>query len=428
MKRYLLPMTAAALLTGSLVACGGGDSTQSQANEARGAIKIWLSNNSEEVAWGEAMVSAWNAAHPNEQVTSEQIPAGRTSEEVITAAITAGNAPCLIFNTAPAAVPEFEKMGGLVTLDSFPDGASYVRSRSGEVAKQYASPDGKFRQLPWKSNPVRIFFNKKLFQQAGLSPDGSSLNTYAGFLDTSRKLVAAKVSQAAIWPAPSNEFFQSWFDFYPLFAAESGGKQLVVSGKPTFDSAEGESVAAFWRTMYDEKLAPNEKYNGDSFADGKAAMAIVGPWAIAVYKDKVDWGSVPVPTSAGKPADQVWTFSDAKNVAMYSSCANRATAWDLMKFATSTEQDGKLLETTGQMPLRNNLATAFPDYFAKNPTYQVFADQAARTVEVPNVPNSVKIWQTFRDAYSASVIFGKEDPKAALDKAATEIEKLASGN
>ena len=126
MKRYLLPIAAAVLLTGSLVACGGDDSAQKQANEARGAIKIWLSNNKEEVAWGEAMVAAWNAAHANEQVTSEQIPAGRTSEEVITAAITAGNAPCLIFNTAPAAVPEFEKMGGLVALDDFPDGASYV--------------------------------------------------------------------------------------------------------------------------------------------------------------------------------------------------------------------------------------------------------------------------------------------------------------
>jgi multiple sugar transport system substrate-binding protein len=426
MRRYLLPFAAAVLLTGSLVACG--DNAQSKANEARGGIKIWLSNNKEEVAWGEAMVTAWNAGHASEQVTAEQIPAGRTSEEVITAAITAGNTPCLIFNTAPAAVPGFEKMGGLVALDEFADGASYVNSRSGSVAKQYASPDGKLRQLPWKSNPVQIFFNKKLFQQAGLNPDGSSLSSYAGFLDAARKLVAAKVAQTAIWPSPSNEFFQPWFDFYPLFAAESGGKQLVADGKPTFNSPEGEAVVKLWRTLYDESLAGREKYNGDAFADGKAAMAIVGPWAIAVYKDKVDWGSVPVPTSAGKPANQIWTFSDAKNVAVYSSCKNRATAWDLLKFATSAEQDGKLLQATGQMPLRANLATTYPDYFLKNPAYQVFADQAARTVEVPNVPNSVKIWQTFRDAYSASVIFGREDPKAALDKAATEIAKLAGGN
>jgi multiple sugar transport system substrate-binding protein len=46
-------------------------------------------------------------------VTAQEIPAGETSEEVIGASITAGNTPCLIFNTAPAAVPQFQKQGGL---------------------------------------------------------------------------------------------------------------------------------------------------------------------------------------------------------------------------------------------------------------------------------------------------------------------------
>jgi multiple sugar transport system substrate-binding protein len=420
----MLAALAGVLAAGSLTACGGDEATEN--NSSRGAIRIWLSNNKEEVAWGEQMVAAWNASHQNEQVTAEQIPAGRSSEEVITAAITGGNAPCLIFNTAPAAVPEFEKMGGLVPLDDFDGGAAYIQSRSGDGAKQYASADGRYRQMPWKANPVRIFYNKKLFQQAGINADGSTLNTYAGFLDASRKIVSSGTAQTAIWPSPASEFFQSWFDFYPLYAAETGGRQLVVDGKATFNSPEGEAVANFWQTMYKENLSSKEAYNGDAFADGKSAMAIVGPWAIAVYKDKVEWGSVPVPTSSGKPADQTYTFSDAKNVAMYSTCKNRATAWDVLKFATSQEQDGKLLEATGQMPLRSGLAAAYPAYFSANQPYQAFAEQAARTVEVPNVPNSIKIWQTFRDAYTASVIFGREQPKAALDKAATEVSKLAS--
>ena len=46
-------------------------------------------------------------------------------------------------------------------------------------------------------------------------------------------------------------------------------------------------------------------------------MAIVGPWAISVYGDKVNWGVVPVPTEDGKPAKQIHTFSDEKSSAMY---------------------------------------------------------------------------------------------------------------
>ena len=137
---------------------------------ARGPIDIWLSNNAEEKAWGEAMVDAWNADNPDEQISAQEIPAGETSEVVIAAAITAGNAPCLIFNTAPAAVPQFQKAGGLVALDGFEDGAAYVTERSGERAEQYRSPDGNLYQMPWKANPVMIFYNKEMFDSGRARP------------------------------------------------------------------------------------------------------------------------------------------------------------------------------------------------------------------------------------------------------------------
>ncbi|MBL7262287.1 extracellular solute-binding protein [Paractinoplanes lichenicola] len=428
MKRTLpaVLLTATLALAAGCDGSGGGDA--SEANAASGPITIWLSNNQEELAWGKAMVESWNAAHADQKITAQEIPAGKSSEEVIGAAITAGNAPCLIYNTAPAAIPQFQKQGGLVALDEFDGAAQYIADRTGDTAEQYKSPDGKFYQMPWKSNPVMIFYNKDIFAKAGLDPEKPALSTYDEFLTAARKIKSSGAAPAAIYPAPSSEFFQSWFDFYPLFAAETDGKQLVADQKAQFNTPEGQKVADFWKTIYAEGLAPKEMYNGDSFADKKAAMAIVGPWAVKVYGDKVKWGAVPVPTSAGKPAEQIKTFSDAKNVAMYSACQNRATAWEVIKFSTSQDSDGKLLDATGQMPLRKDLQTAYPDYFSKNPAYKQFADQAARTVEVPNVPNSVAIWQAFRDAYSESVIFGKQPVADAFSGAATKVDELASGS
>ena len=221
----------------ALAACSGGGGGGG-ATDGRGEITIWYSNNEQEVAWGKQMVEAWNAEHPDEQIKAQEIPAGASSEEVIGAAITAGNAPCLIYNTAPVAVAQFEKQGGLVALSSFDDGDAYITERSGETAEQYTSADG--------------------------------------------------------------------------------------------------------------------------------------------------------------------------------------------QFSTSVEQDGQLLELTGQMPLRQDLTGTYPDYFAANPTYEVFGDQAARTVEVPNVANGVAIWQKFRDAYSKAVIFGEGDLKQELEDAAAEVDKLAN--
>jgi len=427
--RIRLWIAVVATLGLALAGCarGGGDQPADKAVQASGPIKIWYSNNPDEVKWGKAVVAAWNQAHADQKVTAEEIPAGKSSEEVIGASITAGSTPCLVLNTAPAAVPQFQKQGGLVALDSFSDGTSYLTTRVGGRADQYKSPDGKFYQMPWKTNPVQLFYNKKVFAKAGLDTDNPPLATYDEFLQTAKTVVDKGGVKAAIWPAPSSEFFQSWFDFYPLFIAETG-KQLVVDGQPQFNTPEGIAVGEFWKQLYADGLAQKEMYNGDAFGDQKAAMSTVGPWAIAVYGDKVDWGVATLPTSSGKDPAEIQTFSDTKSIGMYSSCQNRATAWEFLKFATSQEQDGKLLELTGQMPMRENLPSLYASYFEKNPDYKTFADQAARTVEVPNVPNSVEIWQTFRDAYTQAVIFGKGDLKGAFDQAAEKVKTLAAGS
>ena len=415
---------AATVIAGALAltACSSGAGTGS--TSGKGPITIWYSNNEQEVAWGKQMVTAWNADHPKEQVKGQEIPAGKSSEEVIGAAIAAGNAPCLIYNTAPSAVGQFEKQGGLVDISKISGGAAYIEARSGKVADQYKNTAGDYFQMPWKSNPVVIFYNKDLFAKAGLDAINPKLSTYSDFIDTSKKLVAAGVAKVAIQPAPTSEFFQTQFDFYPLYAAATSGKQIVANNKATFANQAGYDVADFWQTMYQNKLSSPEQYTGDSFAAGNSAMAIVGPWAVSVYKD-VNWGSVPVPTKDGTAADKTWTFSDAKNIGLYSACKNQATAWDVLKFSTSKAQDQKLLEISGQMPLRENLQTTYASYFAKNPAYQAFGDQASRTVEVPPGPNTVEMLQAFRDAWTKTVVTGSGDVQGALKGAATKIDTIA---
>ena len=198
------------------------------------------------------------------------------------------------------------------------------------------------------------------------------------------------------------------------------------TSKATFNDEAGKDVWNFWAQMYKNGYTPQEKYDGDAFADKKSAMAVVGPWAIAVYKGKVNWGAVPVPTKEGMEPSEIHSFSDAKNIGLYSACKNQKTAWDVLKFATSKEQDNKLLETTGQMPIRTDLATTYADYFASHPDYKAFADQASRTVEVPNVPNSVEIWQEIRDNFSSAVIFGKTSVDESIKAAADKADELAS--
>jgi multiple sugar transport system substrate-binding protein len=422
----------ALLMAVVLAACGGdtepgpGSGASGDAGAGGGGtgpIDIWYSNNPEEIEWAQGVVDAWNGENPDQQVAAQEIPAGESSEEVIRASITAGNTPCLIYNTSPAAVPSFEQAGGLVPLDQFDGATALIEERVGDVAAQYQSPDGQYYQLPWKANPVMVLYNKDLFEEAGLDPEDPPLSTFDEFLETSRTLVEAGVADAAIYPSPTSQFFQPWFDFYPWFAAETDGTQLVVDGEPQFNNDAGITVAQTWRTLYDEGLAPREEFQGDAFAEGVSAMNSAGPWAVTVYED-INWGVVPPPTSDGGTPDETYTFSDAKSVGLYSACENQQSAWEFLEFSMSEENDASLLETTGQMPLRPGLLDTYADFFEENPQYEIFAQQVERVVEVPSVPDSIEVWQTFRDAWSASVIFGEEEVEPAFEDAASQISDL----
>ncbi len=177
--------------------------------------------------------------------------------------------------------------------------------------------------------------------------------------------------------------------------------------------------------MYSNGYSPKEAFNGDAFADKKAAMAVVGPWAIAVYGDKVNWGVVPVPTKDGarrEPGLLLHRREEHRPLLRVQEPEDRLGRGEVR------DQQGpgrQLLEKTGQMPIRTDLPTTYADYFSSHPEYKMFADQASRTVEVPNVPNSVEIWQEIRDNYSSSVIFGKTSIDDAIAKAAAKADELA---
>lgn len=430
MKRYAGVLALAALAL-PLAACGssGGAPGADGGELTSGPITIWYSTNEQEIAWAEAVVEAWNAEHPDEQVTAAAIPSGKSSEDAIGAAITAGNTPCLVYNTAPAAVPAFQKQGGLVNISkTFDDGESFVTERSGDAADGFRSPDGDLYQVPWKANPFMLYYNKEAFTAAGLDAENPELATYDDVLAAAKAIKDAGAADFALYPPASGDYTNALFDFYPFFLANSGGTQLVSDGKAAFTSDEGMETLEFWKTLYAEGYSSAEAYSGDAwagpFADGVAAMGIAGPWGAAAFDGKVDYGIVPLPTAEGTAAEETYTFGDSKNVGLYTSCENKQTAWDFAKFSMNAENDLALLETTGQFPTRSDVDAVAGDYLATNPVLSTFAASVPLTVDVPNVADATEMWQTFRDAWGQAVQAGEGDLGETFGTAADKIDAL----
>lgn len=429
MKRYAGVVALAALAL-PLAACGGtGQAGPDDGELTSGPITIWYSTNEQEIAWAEAVVEAWNADHPDEQVKAAAIPAGKSSEDAIGAAITAGNTPCLVYNTAPAAVPSFQKQGGLVNISTtFDDGESFITERSGDAADGFRSPDGDLYQVPWKANPFMLYYNKDVFAAAGLDPESPDLATYDNVLAAAAAIKERGAADYSLYPPASGDFTNALFDFYPFFLANSGGTQLVSDGAAAFTSEEGLETLEFWKTLYAEGYSSAEAYSGDAwagpFADGVAAMGIAGPWGAASFDGKVDYGIVPLPTADGTPAEETYTFGDSKNVGLYSSCENKQTAWDFAKFSMNDDNDLALLETTGQFPTRGDVDEIAGDFLAEDPVLAQFSASVPLTVDVPNIANATEIWQTFRNAWGQAVQAGDGDLEETFQQAADKIDGL----
>jgi len=188
----------------------------------------------------------------------------------------------LIYNTSPASVPDFEKQGGLVPLTTSPAAPAYVEARPGLAPARTSRPTASTTQLPWKSNPVMIFYNKKEFAKAGISTTSPPLATYSQFLATARKLVSSGRRSTPFTRRRRASSSRPGTTSTRCTRRRAAGKELVQNDKATFDSAAGPGG----RRLLAEAVrrAPGRRRKlptVDPFADGTAAMAIVGPWAIA---------------------------------------------------------------------------------------------------------------------------------------------------
>ena len=161
-------------------------------------------------------------------------------------------------------------------------------------------------RCPWKSNPVMIFYNKDIFKKAGLDPENPPLATYDEFLRHQRE-----DRVAAVPPRPRSsrrrlsEFFQSWFDFYPLFAAETGGKPARSrTTRRTFDNhRRARPVADFWQhDLRRGALAGTRSTTVTPSPTARPPWRSSGPGRSRSTQGQSTGASAPVPTSGGHVA------------------------------------------------------------------------------------------------------------------------------
>lgn len=290
----------------------------------------------------------------------------------------------------------YAKNGSLAELSGV-ETSAYGKS----LVAAYAS-DGKQYGLPESFSNVVLFYNKTLFDQAGVEPPTADW-TWADEQDAAQKLTN---KGAGVWgdyqPITYNEFYKA--------LAQTGGEFLSEDGKQaTFDSPEG-LKAANWLIGKNGTTMPTEAdgagtpdFDSKLFMDGKLAMWHNGIWMFDALADATfEWDVVVEPGDTTKASAMF-----VNGLAVSSASKNTEAAQKWITFLSSSDTMTQVrLDTSWELP--------------------PVADQSklASYVEKPKPANRKAVFDSLENAVLPPVIERQQEMQDAVTK---ELGEAAAG-
>jgi len=419
-----------------LLNCSKDDGVKQVNPDGTTTLTYWCSSNPHEMELARILVDDWNAENHTVKVHLQPIPASQSSEEVLLAAIAGGTTPDLCSNMWPGAMDEFINAGGLVRLDQFDDFFEFNLARvPGELMKTFAASDDHYYQLPWKTNPIMIMYNKTMFRDAGID---TLPRTYSELLEAGEKLTLDKDGDGQMdqWMGYRNIkpiWWQRFFDYYAFYVAASGGLSLFDGDSLIFENAASVEVFDLFRKIYKRGYFPITDMLGDKFIGEQIATSITGPYSIPhveKFKHKgfeYDFFPIPIPDDYVGP---VYTYGDHKNISIFSTTDYPAESWEFAKFLISEKADSLLLVLTSQIPIRKNLTSdpRYADYFSKNPGMIKFADQAVFTRGVDGASELKEIFDAISQEFEACAVYDARTPEESIFLAAERSQVIIDWN
>ena len=374
-RRRLTAVAVAGIASLALGACSQGSAT-SKDDGADGQTTItymeFSSNGGHEKDLA-AIVDAFEADHPDIKVEVETTPYDSyfTKLQTALAGGTAGDAFELNYENFVT----YAENGSLAELGSF-DEAAYKPSLLDAFAQ-----DGNQYALPESFSDVVLFYNKELFDEAGLETPTSDW-TWADERAAAEKLTD---KDAGIWGDYQPVQF---FEFYKALA-QSGGSFFSEDGsEATFDSPEG-IEAAEWLVGKPGNTMPTEAegagtpdFDTNLFKDGKLAMWHSGIWMFAGLADVPFEWDIAVEPGNTQQASAMF----ANGVAVNAASENNAAAEEWLSYLTSSEVTADTrLSTSWELPPVADESLLAPYLDQDKPANRAAVMESLESVALPPV-------------------------------------------
>ncbi|MEV8407767.1 extracellular solute-binding protein [Streptomyces niveus] len=421
MRRGITATALAATLALAATACGGDEETaaKSGSGELTGTVTWWDTSTvgSEDKVF-KKLAEDFEAKHKGVDVKYVNVPFGEAQNKFKNAAGSGSGAPDVI-RSEVAWTPEFADLGYLAPLD----GTAALKDEKDFVPQAAASTkyDGKTYAVPQVIDSLGIFYNKKLFKDAGVEVPKT-----IDELKTVSKTIKDKTGKTGMYLRGDDAY---WF---LSFLYGEGGDLVDAKGKTvTVDSPAGVKAMEVVKDLVDSGAAKTDATDGwenmqAAFKGGDVAMMINGPWAIAdtyagpQFKDKTNLGVAPVPAgSAGQGAPQ-----GGHNLAVYAGSKNLDASYAFVEYMSSAESQAKITTELNLLPTRTSVYSQ-PDV-AKNEIVGFFKPVVDKAIERPWIPETGSLFAPLVTEYT-KVLTGQTTPEKGVETTGDSYRKLLKG-
>jgi multiple sugar transport system substrate-binding protein len=349
-----------------------------------------------------------------------QTQGSQADEKLLTAV--AGGSPPAIYFADRFTVPQFAHQGFFTNIKDFADAAGVTADQYFDFAwDETVYKDGVYA-LSFDTDTRGLWWNKDIFEEAGLDPEMPPTNT-AELMTVTEALTQRGAGDAITRYGFNPIYDQAWlytwgFGFGGLFQNPET-KEITFSDPKNVEAME--YIKAFVDEIgvqdIDAMLAAcagsacNDQ--NDYFWTGQTSMTCSGNWKVAQmhrYMPDGNYGVAPMPGPDGPAPGASWAGG-------WSWCVPEgnkdvASAFDVCSYMCGPEGQLKYNVETAHIPTIK--AAAEEPVFREDPFHAVFMDLLPVSHARPPIPFGSKLWDLQVKAFRDEIPHGLKTPEQAL--------------
>ncbi|RME82461.1 MAG: ABC transporter substrate-binding protein [Caldilineae bacterium] len=392
-------------------------------------MRVWIT-------WGDNPAQLQELFNRYGEANNVQIQVNApVDDEKVIAALSGSNPPDILVLSGPDNVPAWVGEGLLTPLDDI------IAANNIDVEDIYPAmlAQGRLHDtqwaLPWGSDTYALYWNKDLFEEAGLDPEKppQTLEELVEYADKLTKVEAdGTITQIGFVPDFSWSHIEQYVPMFGGYWISEDGTKVQVDSQPVLD-------ALLWEQQFYTKYGPEEVLRfvastGDyasaehGFMAGKVAMMVDGEWMVGPnfiggLAPDLWYGVAPFPYPADHPERAHTNTVGGTVVVIPSGVANPEASGKLLAWMMSPEIVAD--EMVANFNLPSSRKAAEDPRFRENEMFAVFMDLAMDPNATSQVftPASTEINDELA-LVEEQVLHAGADPAPLLKEAQAKLQPI----